>query len=158
MAYPIDVILQWLLSFIRATLTEFTNFTRKNVQDSAAVVNLVSLSKHYSCRFRRSVRFGLIRARVPNRMIFFSCLGIKNVNGIRDSRSIRERVLVNNISVRACPCCRTGGRHARSTHLRVPSCLPIAYCVQPDSGAFERTHECPIRALRDRRDHGRNAP
>lgn len=71
MTYSVDVILQRLLSFIRATLTEFTNLARKNARDAAAVVNLVSLSKHYSYRFRRSVRFGLIQARrIPNRMIF----------------------------------------------------------------------------------------
>lgn len=40
MAYPIDVILQRLLSFIRATPTEFANFTRKNARYSAAAVNL----------------------------------------------------------------------------------------------------------------------
>ena len=94
MTYPIDVILLWLLSFIRATLTEFANFTRKNARYSAAVVNLVPLSKHYFCRFHRSVRFGLIRKRrfqLDDFFFFFSCFGIKNVNGIRDSQSIRER-------------------------------------------------------------------
>lgn len=120
------LILQRLLSFIRVTPTKFANFTRKNAQYSEAVVNLVSSSKHYSCRLRCSVSFGLIRERcVPNQMIFLVASGIKNVpKWNSDSWSIHERMLVSITYIYArVPVAQVAVTHASS------GSLLIAYCV-----------------------------